>query len=69
MELFKSWLVEKYVAHRGLHDEQSAENSLSAFEKAIENAVEVNCAVLGNLMFNKLPTEQLLFSTTAVFRA
>lgn len=35
MDLFKSWLVEKYVAHRGLHDEHSAENSLSAFEKAI----------------------------------
>lgn len=35
MDIFKSWLVEKYVAHRGLHDEESPENSLSAFEKAI----------------------------------
>ena len=36
MDIFKSWLVEKYIAHRGLHDEESPENSLSAFEKAIQ---------------------------------
>ena len=37
MDLFKTWLVEKYIAHRGLHDDQSAENSLSSFEKAVQN--------------------------------
>ncbi len=37
MDLFNSWLVNKYIAHRGFHDEQSPENSLSAFSKAIEH--------------------------------
>ena len=45
MDLFKSWLVEKYIAHRGLHDEQSPENSLSAFEKAIENGYVIELDV------------------------
>ena len=45
MNLFKSWLVEKYIAHRGLHDDQSAENSLSAFEKAIENGYVIELDV------------------------
>lgn len=45
MDLFKSWLVEKYIAHRGLHDDQSAENSLSAFEKAIENGYVIELDV------------------------
>ena len=45
MDIFKSWLVEKYVAHRGLHDEQSAENSLSAFEKAIEKGYVIELDV------------------------
>ena len=35
--IFDSWLVNKYVAHRGLHDEAHPENSLSAFKNAIEN--------------------------------
>ena len=45
MDLFKSWLVEKYIAHRGLHDEQSPENSLSAFEKAIQNGYVIELDV------------------------
>lgn len=36
MDLFKTWLVEQYIAHRGLHDEKAPENSYSAFEKAIK---------------------------------
>lgn len=56
MELFKSWLVEKYVAHRGLHDEQSAENSLSAFEKAIENGYVI-----------ELDVQQIADGTVVVF--
>ncbi len=35
MDLFKTWLVETPVAHRGFHDEKTPENSLAAFEKAI----------------------------------
>lgn len=39
-----SWLYTKKIAHRGLHDEQSAENSMSAFAKAIEAgyAIEID---------------------------
>lgn len=36
MDLFNSWLVDQPIAHRGLHDKTSPENSISAFEKAIE---------------------------------
>ena len=44
MDLFHTWLVEKYIAHRGLHDNNSAENSLSAFKNAIEKdyAIELD---------------------------
>ena len=45
MDIFKSWLVEKYIAHRGLHDEESPENSLSAFEKAIEKGYVIELDV------------------------
>lgn len=37
MEIFKSWLVERFIAHRGLHDEHNPENSLGAFQNAIDN--------------------------------
>lgn len=42
-----SWLVNKKIAHRGLHDEHSAENSMSAFAKAIEAgyAIEIDVHV------------------------
>ena len=56
MELFKSWLVEKYIAHRGLHDEESAENSLSAFEKAINNGYAI-----------ELDVQQIADGTVVVF--
>ena len=36
MDLFNSWLVEQPIAHRGLHDKDTPENSLAAFSKAIE---------------------------------
>lgn len=35
MDLFNSWVVDQPIAHRGLHDKTSPENSISAFEKAI----------------------------------
>lgn len=44
-DLFKTWLVERYIAHRGLHDNDSAENSLSAFEKAIEKGYPIELDV------------------------
>ena len=36
MDLFNSWLVETPIAHRGLHDKNHPENSLSAFDEAIK---------------------------------
>lgn len=39
-----SWLIDKYIAHRGFHDNQNPENSLGAFKNAIENnyAIELD---------------------------
>lgn len=44
MEIFNSWIVTKYIAYRGFHDEQNPENSLGAFKKAVENdyAIELD---------------------------
>lgn len=44
MEIFNSWIVNKYIAHRGLHDDKCPENSMGAFEQAIENdyAIELD---------------------------
>ena len=37
VDLFDTWLVNKYIAHRGFHDDTHPENSLSSFENAIEH--------------------------------
>lgn len=44
MEIFNSWLVNKYIAHRGFHNEQNPENSMGAFERALQNdyAIELD---------------------------
>ncbi|MEG1527839.1 MAG: glycerophosphodiester phosphodiesterase family protein [Clostridia bacterium] len=44
MNIYDTWLVNKQIAHRGLHDEVSPENTPSAFEKAINNdyAIEMD---------------------------
>lgn len=34
--IFDSWLCNKYIAHRGLHDDKNPENSLGAYENAIK---------------------------------
>lgn len=36
-DIFNSWIVNKYIAHRGLHDNNRPENSLPAFRAAIEH--------------------------------
>lgn len=52
MDIFKSWLVEKFIAHRGFFDNEKGipENSLIAFEKAIENgyAIELDVHVISD---------------------
>lgn len=50
MDLFKTWLVETPIAHRGLHDKNFPENSLGAFSKAIEKgyAIELDVQLLAD---------------------
>ena len=50
MDLFKTWLVETPIAHRGYHDKNIPENSLAAFSKAIEKgyAIELDVQLLAD---------------------
>lgn len=50
MDLFKSWLVETPIAHRGFHDDERPENSISAFKNAIANgyAIELDVQMLSD---------------------
>ena len=45
MDIFNSWLVETPIAHRGLHDKDHPENSLSAFGKAIDEGYPIELDV------------------------
>lgn len=44
MDIFSSWLVNKYIAHRGLHSDKIPENSIMAFKEAINHdyAIELD---------------------------
>ena len=50
MELFKTWLAETYIAHRGLHGVSAPENSMKAFENAIEKnyAIELDVHLIAD---------------------
>lgn len=50
MDLFKTWLVETPIAHRGYWGKNAPENSLSAFSKAIEKgyAIELDVHLLAD---------------------
>lgn len=50
MDLFKTWLVEVPIAHRGYHSKNIPENSLTAFSKAIEKgyAIELDVQLLSD---------------------
>lgn len=50
MDLFKSWIVETPIAHRGYHTKTLPENSLGAFSKAIEKgyAIELDVQLLSD---------------------
>jgi len=50
MEIFNSWLVKDYIAHRGLHNKECPENSLGAFALAIEKgyAIELDVQLISD---------------------
>ena len=56
MDIFNSWLVNKYIAHRGLHNETFAENSISAFKNAVDNGYAI-----------ELDVQQIADGTVVVF--
>ena len=43
-DIKNSWICKQFIAHRGLHDNVSPENSLSAYQKAIDEgfAIEID---------------------------
>lgn len=45
-----NFLIDKYIAHRGFHNEENPENTIGAFERAIENnyAIELDCQLLSD---------------------
>ena len=45
MDIFNSWLVQTPIAHRGLHDKEHPENSLSAFQRAIDGGYPIELDV------------------------
>ena len=45
MDLFKTWIVERNIAHRGLHNEKMPENTIPAFENAIKNSYPIELDV------------------------
>jgi len=50
MDIFKTWLVETPIAHKGYHDETSPENSISAFKKAVAKgyAIELDVQLISD---------------------
>lgn len=49
-DLFKTWLVETPIAHRGFHNDSCPENSLAAFKNAIAHgyAIELDVQMLSD---------------------
>lgn len=45
MDINNSWIVKTPIAHRGLHDINSPENSIAAFENAIKNGYAIELDV------------------------
>lgn len=41
MDLFKTWLVQRCIAHRGLHNDYAPENSIQAFQNAIDKNLPI----------------------------
>lgn len=45
IEIDEPFITKNFIAHKGLHDHETPENSLSAFKKAIENNYIIECDV------------------------
>ncbi len=45
MEIFNSWLVNQYIAHRGFHNKENPENSMGAFKRCLEYNYAIECDV------------------------
>jgi glycerophosphoryl diester phosphodiesterase len=56
MEIFNSWIVKDYIAHRGLHNAHAPENSLGAFVNAIKEGYAI-----------ELDVQQIADGTVVVF--
>lgn len=48
--IFDSWLCNQYIAHRGFHNNENPENSLGAFQRAIDNnyAIELDVRLISD---------------------
>ena len=40
-----SWLVNQFIAHKGFHDKENPENTLGAFQRAIDYNYAIECDV------------------------
>lgn len=49
-DIFKSWLVETPIAHRGLHNDELPENSIGAFKNAVKSgyAIELDVQIIAD---------------------
>ena len=45
IEIDEPFITKSFIAHKGLHDQESPENSLSAFKKAMDNNYIIECDV------------------------
>ena len=45
IEIDEPFITKSFIAHKGLHDHESPENSLSAFKKAMDNNYIIECDV------------------------
>ena len=59
-DIFDSWITKTPIAHRGLHNKDIPENSLSAFKNAIEHgyAIEIDLQITKD---NKIIVFHILF--------
>ena len=65
MDIKKSWLFSRPIAHRGLHGIDAPENSLAAFAKAIEAGYPIEKRELSDQVLDSMDIERERGITTA----